>query len=126
MSRYITMFGILLLVVGALHVYLWWRFVRDTSLPHPWRRIATRTLAALAVAVVSSFFLMRVLPASAQRVLLFPIYMWMGAAFYFFVKLLSMDVLRGAVRVVRRNGLISRRSTATYAIASAKVSPSAR
>jgi len=104
MSRFVLWFGIFGLIVGSLHVYLWWRLVRDTSMPHPWRRLVTRAIGALGVAVLGSFFLMRELPVTAQRVLLFPVYLWMGAVFYLFVMFLSADVLRGAVRLTRRNG----------------------
>jgi len=97
--RFLIFFAVFLLVVAGLHFYLWRRLVKDTALPPPWHAGLTVTMVALALSVVGSFFLVRVVPASASRFLMFPIYLWMGALFYLLLLVLGTDVLRLVVTV---------------------------
>lgn len=89
------------LTVG-IHVYLWLRLVRDTSLPKPWRRIASVFVLTLMLSLLSVFVLQRVLPLGARRLVVVPIYAWMGTMFYLLLALLSGDLFKVGARVVSR------------------------
>ncbi|MBW2735544.1 MAG: metallophosphoesterase [Deltaproteobacteria bacterium] len=78
----------------GVHFYLWTRLVRDTALPLGWRRVLTIALGTLMFGLASFFLLRRSLPLETGRVVLFPIYVWMGMMFLIFVMLLSGDLLR--------------------------------
>jgi predicted MPP superfamily phosphohydrolase len=84
---------VLVLVLAGLHYYIWARLVRDTHLPQPWATIALAALVILAVGLPLSRFVMRGHLAVA-RVVSWPLYIWLGATFFFFVLLLSADLAR--------------------------------
>jgi predicted MPP superfamily phosphohydrolase len=86
-------------VTVGLHVYFYLRLVRDTSLPSPWRRLATFVVLTLLLSLIGAMFLRRLLPFEATRWVMTPIYLWMGMMFYVFLLLLSGDLLRLGVRV---------------------------
>lgn len=100
--RFVLFFAVFVAVVAGLHLYLWRRLVRDTRLPRRWHAGFTVAMAALALSVVASFFLVRIVPASAGRFLMFPIYLWMGAVFYLLLIVLGADLMRLLVRAARR------------------------
>lgn len=86
-------------VTVSLHLYFYFRLVRDTSLPSPWRRLATFAVLTLLLSLLGSMFLRRVLPFEAMRWVMTPVYLWMGMMFYVFLLLLSGDLLRLGVRI---------------------------
>lgn len=100
--RFLLFFAVFVTIVAGLHLYLWRQLVRDTSLPRRWHAGLTVAMAALALSVVASFFLVRVVPASAGRFLMFPIYLWMGAVFYLLLVVLGADIARLLVKAARR------------------------
>ncbi|HUT77488.1 MAG TPA: metallophosphoesterase, partial [Polyangia bacterium] len=85
---------IALLVVAAVHGYLWVRLVRDTQLPAPWRQIGTWAIILLGASLPLGMVLTRGVPFPISRwVSLLP-YIWMGTMVLAFFLLLGADLLR--------------------------------
>jgi predicted MPP superfamily phosphohydrolase len=92
--RYVVFFGFALLTITGVHLYLWLRLVRDTGIP-PHARVALGVaLIVLALSLPASFFLFRVLSPGTSRLVLFPIYVWMGVMLLLLTLLLAGDLLR--------------------------------
>jgi len=89
-------------VVGGVHYYLYRRLVFGPSLPPPWANIARITLIVLAAGIPLSFFASRALGLSVTRILVFPIYVWLGVMMLFFFTLVGLDLLRGVGWLVAR------------------------
>jgi predicted MPP superfamily phosphohydrolase len=87
--------GIVVLILGGVHFYLWLRLIHDPAWPPPWSRLATALCIALAVSQPSVFILSRALPPNASRIVLFMPYLWMGMALLAFAFVLAVDVVRG-------------------------------
>ncbi len=98
MSRPLLSFAVFLVVsvsvLGGMHAYLWWRLVRDPSLPEPWRRIATVLLAVLALGVPGGIFVARLGSGWVARVAPILAATWLGIAFVLFSTLLALDLAR--------------------------------
>ncbi|HKA90826.1 MAG TPA: metallophosphoesterase [Haliangiales bacterium] len=92
MSRIAVIFTIATSIIVGVHVYIWFRLVRETALPPPWRAIATLALILLG-ASIPTMFLLRGNPV-ARDVLKWPGYAWMGFMFILFFALLASDVAR--------------------------------
>jgi len=87
-------FSVTLLVVGGMHYYIWTRLVRDTAVGEPWRRLLTIGIVAAAVAVPTSFFLMRARAGALTDGFVFGAMLWMGLAFFLLSTLVVVDILR--------------------------------
>ena len=85
--------GIVILVLGGLHYYVWARLVRDTHLSQPWAATLLAGLIALAAGLPLMRLFLRRLPAAA-RLLSWPLYTWLGALMLLFVLLLAADVAK--------------------------------
>jgi predicted MPP superfamily phosphohydrolase len=85
----------------GLHFYIWARLVRDTALPAPFRAVATGLLIALGLSLPLSFILMRAVKRGIAAAVAWPAYIWMGFMMLLFLGILSTDVLRGGMRLVR-------------------------
>ncbi len=81
-------------IVGSVHVYLWFRLIRNSSLPSPWRRGLTVVLVLLFLSLPSAMFLTRGLPFSIASYLNVGPYIWMGIMMLFFFWFLAADVVR--------------------------------
>ncbi len=92
MSRILIIFSVATSIVIAVHVYIWFRLVRDTALPPPWRALATAALVVLCVSI-PAMFLLRGHP-EVRELLKWPVYVWLGFMFIFFFTLLASDVAR--------------------------------
>jgi predicted MPP superfamily phosphohydrolase len=101
MGRFAIFFGMVTLVLGALHYYLWARLVRDTQMPQPWAAAALATLISLAAGVPLMRFVVRGHP-TATRILSWPLYIWLGATLLLFVPLVGADLVRLFVRIWTR------------------------
>ncbi|HEY4186963.1 MAG TPA: metallophosphoesterase [Polyangia bacterium] len=102
-SSFLIFFAVVLIVLGAIHYYLWARLVRDTQLPGPWRLVASLAiaLAGLSVPVVLVFF--RSPSAHAvSRALVWAAFIWLGAMFLLLVAVAATDALRLGLWGVRR------------------------
>ena len=102
-SGFLLFFSILLILLTAIHVYLWLRLVRAPQLPPPWRGLvsAAVALAGLSIPVVLIFFRGPGSPALA-RPLVWLAYIWMGTMFLLFVGVLATDVMRVGAWLSRR------------------------
>jgi predicted MPP superfamily phosphohydrolase len=92
-----------LLVVAAVHYYLWLRLVRDAQIPAPWRQIGTWAVILLGASLPVGMALGRAVPFPVSRWLSLLPYIWMGAMVLVFFLLLGADLLRlvaaGAARL---------------------------
>jgi predicted MPP superfamily phosphohydrolase len=85
---------LLVAVVGGMHFYLWARLVKDPALGEPWRRAGTVLLVAGALAIPSSFLLLRSRPTGLVDGFVFGAMLWLGVAFLLFSALLAVDLVR--------------------------------
>ena len=105
-GRMMVALGVVTMVVGGGHYFIWARLVRDAALPQPWARVATALLIALAVMVPVGMILTRFVP-SIGHIIAYPLFIWMGAFFWFFLAAIALQVTKvglhlGAVDPVRR------------------------
>jgi uncharacterized protein len=84
-------------IFGLIHLYLWWRLVRDTTRPGRWRRAGTTAVLVLAPLAPLSIFGSRVVPGVA-----WPGYLWLGLMFYLLVVLLLVELPMLPVRLALR------------------------
>jgi hypothetical protein len=92
--RYVVFIGTALLIVASVHAYFWLRLVRDTGVPPPARIALGAALVLLALSLPASFFLLRALSPETSKLVLFPIYVWMGAMLLLLTLLLAGDLVR--------------------------------
>jgi uncharacterized protein len=81
-----------------VHAYLWWRLVRCTTARGPLRRRLTALTVVLGCLPVLAVVLGRRLSLSAAAPLDWLGYSWLGVAFYAFLALLALEVVRLALR----------------------------
>jgi predicted MPP superfamily phosphohydrolase len=93
--RILIPIGIMTLIVGLLHRYVWARLVRDAAWPAPWGRTLTLVVFVLAVLIPITFVAMRLAPRWLNAPLSWVVYSWMGFAFYLFLLTLLSDAGRG-------------------------------
>ncbi len=92
---------------ALIHYYFWRRFVKDTNLTLPWRRVITWTIILLCVAMNSSMFLGRILPFDIGRIVLFIPRIWMGFVIVILGVLWVTDIVKWiwrGTRAVRGEG----------------------
>ena len=94
--------AVVLLALGLLHGWLWFRLVRSTTRPGRARRWLTVLLVVLALTVVAAVLGRRSLPFSVQGPLDWVGYTWLGVAFYAFLALLVLEPVRWVLRGVQR------------------------
>ncbi|RZU33855.1 metallophosphoesterase [Blastococcus saxobsidens] len=99
---------VVLLAVGLLHGYLWFRLVRSTTGRGLLRRRLTRLTAVLAVLPVLAVVFRGQLPMAAAAPLSWVAFSWLGIAFYAFLALLALEPVRAV-----GNALIRRRAAGT-------------
>lgn len=73
------------LVVGGLHYFLWARLFRDPAWPAPWPRVGLIALWGLGLAMPLTLLLTRLAPRAVATPPSWVVYVWMGAAFGFFL-----------------------------------------
>jgi len=95
-------FVIALLVVAAIHGYLWWRLVRQPVRPGRLRRVAGVVVVVLGLLVPATLAGSRALPLAYARWLAWPGYLWLGLMFYLRVFLLLTEPARLVAWVVTR------------------------
>lgn len=86
--------AVMVLIVGAIHGYLYVRLVRATTAPGRTRRIGLAVTVLLAVLLPATLVLARALEPAKVRLLLWPGYLWLGLMFYLLVLLLLIEVPR--------------------------------
>ena len=91
-------------VMLLLHSYVWRRLVRDTGLPHPWRRVVTAIIIAFAISVPITLMGSRLVDAKIGLWLGWPVFVWLGFAILLLLGFLTVDLIRLA-RWSVRNGV---------------------
>ncbi|MBX5482683.1 MAG: metallophosphoesterase [Myxococcaceae bacterium] len=102
MVRYIPFFTLAFLILGAGHVYLYRRLVRDTTQDVRLRRFGLLVTVLLAMVLIVGRILQRLAPGTFSDVVAGVGYVWMGVALFLFLTLLSFDAVRGVQHIVRR------------------------
>ncbi len=111
MSRWITLLGFAtasITVLTLVHYYLWRRLVHDTRIPHPWRRLLTRALIALAVSIPVAMWSSRLIDVRIGYTIGWPAFVWMGVSILLFIGLVLTDWVR-LLRWGARRGLVMSR-----------------
>ncbi|MFG3698948.1 metallophosphoesterase [Micromonospora sp. NPDC047620] len=96
------------LITGLIHLYLWKRLVRDTTIPGRWRRIGGITALVLALLVPATM-------AGTQAGLYWlawPGYLWLAVMFYLLVLLVALEVPMLVARLVLRRRVVAAEPTA--------------
>jgi len=86
--------GIVLLVVGPIHWYLWRRLVKDTTHSRRQRRVLTIAFLVLPAALLSAFILPRALGTKVSFALTLVGYLWLALLFYLLLTLLALEIPR--------------------------------
>ncbi|MBY0287826.1 MAG: metallophosphoesterase [Mycobacteriaceae bacterium] len=85
-------------VLALMNVYVWKRFVRDTTWPGRTRRTLTAVLIGLAVLLVAALVVPRFTDVSKSGWYAWPAYLWFGVLVYLFLTLLVLEPVRLAWR----------------------------
>jgi len=94
--------ALVLALLGAIHWYLWRRFVLDTRLERPWRAIATGMIVSAGLSLPTGLFLARWLSGRHAGPFIWIAFTWLGLMFLMFVLWLSVDLGKLARSIVRR------------------------
>ena len=89
---------ILSVVLGLVHLYLWKRLVKDTTASGRIRWLLTAVLIGLAVLLVATLALPRVIGLNHAGWYAWPGYLWFAVAVYLFLILLVLEPVRFALR----------------------------
>lgn len=81
-------------VLGLMHLYVWKRYVKDTTRPGQLRWILTAVVIALAVVLVAALLLPRIIGPDDARWIAWPGYLWFGLAAYLFLTSLALEPVR--------------------------------
>ncbi len=91
---FLTFLSVVLIIMGSVHGYLFYRLVLATALPSPWPLVLGIFLAAAVLSIPLSFLASRALDRGAARLLVVPAYIWLGFVFQTFFLVLALDLLR--------------------------------
>jgi len=95
--------ALVLSLLGAIHWYLWRRFVRDTRLPNPWRAMATGSIVSAGISLPATLVVARWLSGHhAVGPFAWIAFTWLGLMFVMFVFWLSVDLGKLGLSLVRR------------------------
>jgi predicted MPP superfamily phosphohydrolase len=111
LGQVIGFLGVILLVGGGVHYYLWRRLVRATTRPGRARRVLTWALVALGGLMAVSSMGGRIFGMAAERVLAWPGYLWLAVMFYLLVFLLVLEIPRDVALLVARRRARARPAT---------------
>jgi predicted MPP superfamily phosphohydrolase len=94
--------GILLVVLGPVHWYLWRRLVKDTTRPGRGRRIGTIVIFALVASLIGAFIVPRLVGEGTGFFVALVGYLWLAMLFYLLLILLVLEIPRFiALRLAR-------------------------
>jgi predicted MPP superfamily phosphohydrolase len=91
--------GVVVVLMGSVHGYLWTRLVRDPAWGGAWDRGLAWALFGLAVSIPVTFVGMRTLPRALNGPLAWIAYVWMGLLLYLFLFTATSDLGRVLARV---------------------------
>jgi predicted MPP superfamily phosphohydrolase len=94
-----ALLAVVLLVVGAIHWYLWKRLVKDTTRTRRGRRIGTALAVLLTLVIPATVAGSRALPHARQALVAWPGFLWLALMFYLLVTLVLLELPRLAVRL---------------------------
>ncbi len=86
--------GLVFLVLGPLHWYLWRRLVKDTTRPGLARKIGTGVFLALVASLIAAFVVPRVVGPSAGSAIALIGYLWLAIMFYLLVIMAVLEIPR--------------------------------
>lgn len=86
--------GVVLLVVGPIHWYLWRRLIKDTTTPGRARKVATIAFLALPTALLAAFLVPRIFGTENSYLISLVGYMWLAVLFYLLLILLALELPR--------------------------------
>jgi uncharacterized protein len=92
MNRMYLALGIAITILSLWHYYLWARLIRDTSLTHPWRYLATTIIILMALSIPAVQILTRTLENPVPKHFAYTAYIWMGFSIFLFLFFLTADV----------------------------------
>ncbi|MCC5581027.1 metallophosphoesterase [Microtetraspora sp. AC03309] len=93
----------IVVVVVAVHVYLWWRLVRPATRPGSLpRRVFTWALVVLGVLLPLAVAGGRVFGMTFEHVIAWPGYMWLAVMFYLLVFTVALEVPRAIALLLAR------------------------
>lgn len=99
---FLLFFGIVLLLVGSVHYWIWARLVRDLQLPSGWQRALAVVIASLGLSIPLTFYLSRALDPTTGRPILLVLYAWLGIVFWLVVLLSGAELVRIAAWIWER------------------------
>ncbi|WP_127499141.1 metallophosphoesterase [Actinoplanes solisilvae] len=114
--------GLIFVVIGLIHFYLWKRLVKDPLPSRRARRIGAGIVVALAVLVPATLIGVR---SGAIPWLAWPGYLWIAVMFYLLVTLAVLEIPRLALVLVWRSQRRTGKGSATVAAESDQGSPAA-
>jgi len=94
--------ALVLALLGAIHWYLWRRFVLDTRLDNPWRAIATGVIVAAGLSLPTALIVARKLSGRHGGPFVWIAFTWLGLMFLMLVLWLSIDLGKLGVSIARR------------------------
>jgi len=95
---------VVVLLLAAIHGYLYRRLVHDTTASRRLRRLGQAAAAALTLLLLATLVLGRALDPAAARWIAWPGYVWLALMFYLLVVLLLLELPLLVVRLVIRSG----------------------
>lgn len=108
---FLVFISISILVLGGVHFYFYRRLVVAPELPAPWTTVGKVALIALTLSFPISMMVGRAIEPGPARIVLAPLYVWLGVMLMLFFLLLSIDLLRGVgwlgARLAGREGLVT-------------------
>jgi predicted MPP superfamily phosphohydrolase len=113
----LALVGVVLLVTGLIHLYLWKRMVRDTTRKGPWRRAGGALAIVLALLIPATLIGTR----AGALFLAWPGYVWLALMFYLLVVLALLEIPMLIARLAVR-----RPATVTTGAAPAEPDPDRR
>jgi predicted MPP superfamily phosphohydrolase len=103
----LALVGVVVLVTGLIHLYLWKRLVHDTTNEGPWRRAGGAVAAVLALLIPATL----IGTAAGANFLAWPGYVWLALMFYLLVVLALLEVPMLIARLaVRRPAKVTTRA----------------
>lgn len=99
--------GILLIVLGPVHWYLWRRLVKDTTRPGRARRIGTVAFLTLVVSLIGAFVMPRVIGPTMAFPIALVGYVWLAVMFYLLVIFAILELPRFFLLRRRRHPMVA-------------------
>ena len=101
-TSFALFFGVALLLLGAVHYYVWARLVRDPALPSILHRVLSLSVAILFLSMPLTFWMARGLPPERAKPLVFAGFSWLGLVFFLLVALITAELGTLAYSAARR------------------------